>query len=119
VYRLLAHGYDDSHFALESRVITGYVAVASAVVILLQGAHHLAKAHRSGRVNAATSANYVESHGGWTILIFQLLRLLANDALFSMAIYTSVLSDWSTLGNNVVVFSSVSVSIFSLPRTSS
>jgi hypothetical protein len=100
-----------SHVALESRVVTGYLAAASALIIILQAVYRLAVPPKTQQ--AVVASNYVQSHGGWTILAFQVLRLLSNDALFSLAIFTAVRSDWNSWGDNAVVMSSVSTS-FSL-----
>jgi hypothetical protein len=112
----LAHECATRYAALESRVITGYVAAGSAVVLLLQGMRHLARAHTSQQRTAPLSVNYVHAHGSYVILAFQTLRLFANGTLFSLAILTSVASDRSTWENNVLVFSSVSGSTFATPR---
>jgi hypothetical protein len=111
----LAHECATRYAALESRVITGYVAAGSAVVLLLQGMRHFARAHTSQQRTAPLSVNYVQAHGGCAILAFQTLRLFANGILFSLAIFTSVASDWSIWENNVLVFSSVSGSTFATP----
>jgi hypothetical protein len=89
-------------------MITGYVSAASALVIILQGVHYLASSARVRQTIANT--NYVHSHGGWTILAFQVLRLLSNNVLFVLAIFTAARSDWSSWGDIVVVISSVTAS---------
>jgi hypothetical protein len=63
----------------------------------------LDKAHWSPTV----SGGYISSHGSWTILAFQLLRLLSNAAFFALATFTSVRGGWIELGDNVIVVASV------------
>jgi hypothetical protein len=88
-------------------VVTGYIAAASAVAIILQGITRWTRVKPQEAVR--TSSSYVKSHGGQTILAFQVLRLLANGALFVLAIFTAAASNWSILGDIVVVISSASV----------
>jgi hypothetical protein len=108
-----------SHPALESRVITGYVAAASALIIVLQAASK-SKLGRSIRQRIfkrdvlddprdaiVPTGNYVKAHGGWYILVHQIIRFIASDALHALAIITAVRSDWKIWGENAVVIASV------------
>jgi hypothetical protein len=89
-------------------VITGYFTASSAVIIVLQAVHRLSTACKSPQGAALPSLNYVQTHGGWVILAFQMLRLLANTILFTLAIFTAGLSDWKSQGDNVLIISTVS-----------
>jgi hypothetical protein len=105
--------------ALESRVLSAYVAVASALIILLQAAAKTTRGrqlrHRLfgtdvldlARQAIAPTGSYVSSHGGWLILSHQIVRLLANAALLFLAIYTSSLMDWKVWGDIAVLIASV------------
>jgi hypothetical protein len=106
--------------ALESRVLSGYVAGASALIIILQAAAKTTQGkqlrHRLfgtdvldlARQAIVPAGSYVSSHGGWLILSHQIARLLSNAALLVLAVYTSLLMDWKVWGDIAVLIASVS-----------
>jgi hypothetical protein len=81
-----------------------YVAVLSAVIITLQAIFQ-SKPARGLRWNvlgtvvtgtslhAAAERSYVEAHGGWTILSFQVARFLAVAALCALSAFTVATSN--------------------------
>jgi hypothetical protein len=87
-------------------VIAGYISAASALVLIIQGSLCRRRLDK-GQWSPTASGSYIASHGSWTILAFQVIRLLSNAAFFALATFTSVRGDWSELGNNVVVVASV------------
>jgi hypothetical protein len=109
------------HAALESRVLAGYVAGASMLIILAQAASMSSYArgirHRlfgtdilaKARESIVPAGSYVSVHGGWTILLYQMLRFAANLGLLTLIVITAVLSEWSVVGNIALVVTSVSV----------
>jgi hypothetical protein len=71
----------------------------------LFGANVLAKARES----IVPVGTYVSIHGGWTILLYQTLRLLANLALVTLVVITAAISEWSDMGEIALIVASVSV----------
>jgi hypothetical protein len=118
VEHCLTVGY--SHATLESRVLAGYVAGVSMLIILVQaackssygrvikecllGTKNLTNAH----VYIVPTGSYVSSHGGWTILLCQSVRLVANLVLFALVILTTVRSKWSVIGDIALLVNLVS-----------
>jgi hypothetical protein len=54
------------------------------------------------------SSSYVSVHGGWNVLPYQILRLIANLMLLALTIITAVLSERAAIGDVAIVIASVS-----------
>jgi hypothetical protein len=101
--------------ALESRVLASYVAAASLVVLSLQAAvestpgrrlsARVLKRARPTNTTYVPPGGYIVRHGGWTILLFQILRFLANDALCGLLIVAA--AQTRAWGDVALAFSAV------------
>lgn len=111
------------HVALESRVLAGYVAGASMLMILAQAAFQssfgrMIRQRLSGtyilaksRESMAPTGTYLSLHGGWVIILYQALRLVANMTLVVLVIMTALFSERSAMGDVALIIASVSVSL--------
>jgi hypothetical protein len=53
------------------------------------------------------SSSYVSVQGGWNVLPYQILRLIANLMLLALTIITAVLSERAAIGDVAVIIASV------------